>query len=98
MQIFFISLSIDFAGVTIFFKAQTGAEASETIFMAVGSMSLPSRRLVSCRDNIFGIKTLFSEAETIAFDLRPISPLRRKSMAKRRQSSQQQKQIILKEN
>jgi hypothetical protein len=63
-------------------------------------MSLTSRRFHSCRsdvlydrddcflrrDNILGTRTLFSEAETIVFDLRPISPLRRKSPVKRRRA------------
>jgi hypothetical protein len=59
--------------------------------------SLTSRRFHGCwndvlyyrddcflrRDNILATKTLFSEAETIFFTLRPISPIRRRSPAKR---------------
>jgi hypothetical protein len=40
------------------------------------------------RDNIFGTRTLPPKAETIAFDLKPISPPWRRTSAKRRTSAQ----------
>jgi hypothetical protein len=68
----FVSLPIVFDIEPIYFVTQTAFGDPETIFTAVGTLFLRSSRLFFHRANIFGTKTLFSEAKTIGFvDLLP---------------------------